>query len=33
MRDLKTMMDMTGRQALITGGAGHLGRTMADSIA
>jgi NAD(P)-dependent dehydrogenase (short-subunit alcohol dehydrogenase family) len=33
MRDLKTMMDMTGRRALITGGAGHLGRTMADSLA
>lgn len=33
MRDLKTLMDMTGRRALITGGAGHLGRTMADSLA
>lgn len=33
MRDLKTLMDMTGRRALITGGAGHLGRTMADCLA
>lgn len=33
MRDLKTLMDMTGRRAMITGGAGHLGRTMADSLA
>lgn len=33
MRDLQTLMDMTGRRALITGGAGHLGRTMADSLA
>lgn len=33
MRDLKTLMDMTGRRALITGGAGHLGRTMGDSLA
>lgn len=33
MRDLRTLMDMTGRRALITGGAGHLGRTMADSLA
>jgi NAD(P)-dependent dehydrogenase (short-subunit alcohol dehydrogenase family) len=33
MRDLKTLMDMHGRRALITGGAGHLGRTMADSLA
>ena len=33
MRDLKSLMDMTGRRALITGGAGHLGRTMADSLA
>lgn len=33
MRDLKTLMNMTGRRALITGGAGHLGRTMADSLA
>lgn len=33
MRDLKTLMDMTGRRALITGGAGHLGRTMGESLA
>lgn len=33
MKDLKTLMDMSGRRALITGGAGHLGRTMADSLA
>ena len=33
MTDLKTLMDLRGRRALITGGAGHLGRTMADSLA
>lgn len=33
MRDLKTLMNMHGRRVLITGGAGHLGRTMADSLA
>lgn len=33
MRDLKKLMDMRGRRALITGGAGHLGQTMADSLA
>lgn len=33
MRDLKALMDMTGRRVLITGGAGHLGRTMGDSLA
>lgn len=33
MKDLKTLMDMRGRRAVITGGAGHLGRTMADSLA
>lgn len=33
MTDLSTLMDMTGRRALITGGAGHLGRTMADALA
>ena len=33
MRDLKNLMDMSGRRALITGGAGHLGRTMGDSLA
>ena len=33
MKDLKTLMDMNGRRALITGGAGHLGRMMGDSLA
>ena len=33
MKNLKTLMDMNGRRALITGGAGHLGRTMADCLA
>ena len=33
MKDLTTLMNMTGRRALITGGAGYLGRTMADSLA
>ena len=33
MKDLKALMDMSGRRALITGGAGHLGRTMGDSLA
>ena len=33
MRDLKTLMDMTGRRVLITGGAGFLGRTMGDALA
>jgi NAD(P)-dependent dehydrogenase (short-subunit alcohol dehydrogenase family) len=33
MRDLRALMDMRGRRALITGGAGYLGRTMADSLA
>lgn len=33
MRDLKNLMDMRGKRALITGGAGHLGQTMADSLA
>jgi NAD(P)-dependent dehydrogenase (short-subunit alcohol dehydrogenase family) len=33
MTDIKALMDMTGRRALITGGAGHLGQTMADSLA
>jgi len=33
MRDLKALMDMKGRRALITGGAGYLGSTMADSLA
>ena len=33
MRLLKELMDMSGRVALITGGAGHLGSTMAASLA
>lgn len=33
MNDLKSLMNMRGRRALITGGAGHLGRTMADTLA
>ncbi len=33
MTDLKTLMNMTGRRALITGAAGGLGRAMADSLA
>lgn len=33
MTDIKTLIDMSGRRALITGGAGHLGQTMADSLA
>jgi NAD(P)-dependent dehydrogenase (short-subunit alcohol dehydrogenase family) len=33
MRDLKSLMNMRGRRALITGGAGHLGSIMADSLA
>jgi NAD(P)-dependent dehydrogenase (short-subunit alcohol dehydrogenase family) len=30
---LKTLMDLTGRRALITGAAGGLGKVMADSLA
>lgn len=33
MNNLKTLMSLSGRRAVITGGAGHLGRTMADSLA
>ncbi len=33
MRLLKELMDMKGRVALITGGAGHLGSTMAETLA
>ncbi|MFZ5587065.1 MAG: SDR family oxidoreductase [Thermodesulfobacteriota bacterium] len=33
MPSLKELMDLTGRAALITGGAGHLGRAMADALA
>jgi NAD(P)-dependent dehydrogenase (short-subunit alcohol dehydrogenase family) len=33
MRSVSTMMDLKGRVAIITGGAGHLGSTMADALA
>lgn len=33
MRSLKNLMDMNGRAVLITGGVGHIGRTMADAVA
>lgn len=33
MTDLRTLMDLSGRRALITGAAGGLGRVMADSLA
>lgn len=33
MRLLKELMNMKGRVALITGGAGHLGSTMAEALA
>ena len=33
MRELKQLMSMQGRRALITGGGGHLGRTIADTLA
>ncbi|MEK9828193.1 MAG: SDR family oxidoreductase, partial [Rhodospirillales bacterium] len=33
MRDLKALMNMKGRRALVTGGAGFLGSAMADSLA
>jgi len=33
MTDLKTMMNLHGRRALVTGAAGELGRTMADTLA
>ena len=32
MRSLASLMDLNGRVALITGGAGHLGRTFAESL-
>jgi NAD(P)-dependent dehydrogenase (short-subunit alcohol dehydrogenase family) len=33
MRTVNKLMDLSGRVALITGGAGHLGRAMADALA
>lgn len=33
MKSLKELMDMRGRVALITGGSGYLGRTMAGALA
>lgn len=33
MRSVKELMDLSGRTALITGGAGHIGRAMVDALA
>jgi len=33
METVKKLMDLSGRVALVTGGAGHLGRAMADALA
>jgi NAD(P)-dependent dehydrogenase (short-subunit alcohol dehydrogenase family) len=33
MRTIKQLMDLRGRAALITGGAGHIGSVMADALA
>lgn len=33
MRTLRELMDLRGRAALVTGGAGHLGRAMAEALA
>ena len=33
MKSVNKLMDLSGRVVLITGGAGHLGRTMADALA
>lgn len=32
MRTLRELMDLTGRKALLTGGAGHLGRACAEAL-
>jgi NAD(P)-dependent dehydrogenase (short-subunit alcohol dehydrogenase family) len=33
MKNLRQLMDLTGRVAVITGGAGHVGRAMGDALA
>jgi NAD(P)-dependent dehydrogenase (short-subunit alcohol dehydrogenase family) len=33
MRSVKDLMNLSGRVVLITGGAGHIGRAMADAVA
>lgn len=33
MRDVRTLFDLTGRAAVITGGAGHIGSAIADALA
>ena len=33
MRSLRELMDLRGRVALITGGAGHIGRTLSEALA
>lgn len=33
MRTLMDLMDLRGRVALVTGGAGHIGSAMADALA
>ena len=33
MKTLSSLSDMTGRRVLITGGLGHLGRVMAETLA
>ena len=33
MTTLKQLSDMSGRRVLITGGAGHVGRIMAETLA
>ncbi|MFC1856974.1 SDR family oxidoreductase [Thermodesulfobacteriota bacterium] len=32
MRSIEQLLDLTGRKALITGGAGHIGRTAAETL-
>lgn len=33
MRDVRTLFDLTGRTAIVTGGAGHIGSGIADALA